>query len=258
MAETDLDTLTAPPARRLHFEWLLPLLVRPRRTLAQILAVDGRTWQAPLLVLTLLVILTVAAAGPARQAALSVPTELPQDFQYYSPEQQAQYQQGLAAQASFFSIYGLPVLGALVSLWLSWFLLGSLLHLSLTLAGSRSSSAAAMNLAGWASLPLGVRSLVQGLAALFTHQVVAHPGLSGFFTPGAGRLQTGLSELFARVDLYLIWQIVLILLGTTLISGLPRKKGWAAALFAVLIILVLQAVPGFLVWQLRGLSLGGM
>jgi len=60
--------------------------------------------------------------------------------------------------------------------------------------------------------------------------------------------------LLALIDLYFIWQVVLILIGSEKISSLPRLKAWGAALVAVVILLLLQALPAFIGMQLNGLS----
>src|SRR5512133_3560839 len=91
---TELDALPLERPRTFHLEWIGPLFFRPRRTLAKTIEGGHATWLAPLLVLTLLAIMLVLVAGPVKQAAATGgPQELPQDFQYWSPEQQQMYMQ---------------------------------------------------------------------------------------------------------------------------------------------------------------------
>ena len=121
----------------------------------------GRTgppvWQTPLLILSVLAILVVLVGAPIRTQLSQQVGELPQDFQYWPPDQQEQYYASQANKANPMFIYLFPALGALIGIWLSWFLLGSILHLALTLSGSRGNSGQAINLVAWASLPFALR-----------------------------------------------------------------------------------------------------
>ena len=97
MSESTNSDLESP--RRFHFNWVLPVLFRPRRTFEAITALPGNNWSAPLLVLSVLVLFSVLAGGWAKQrTAMQGEMSLPPDFQYYSPEQQAQYTQAVQAQ----------------------------------------------------------------------------------------------------------------------------------------------------------------
>lgn len=257
MTEAELDTLNNEHPRRLHFEWLLPMFFRPRRTLGKIAEQNHGVWLAPLLVLSLLVIIAALAASPIRKQAAQMGSEIPAGFEYWSAEQQEQYMQAQADSAGPTFTLIFPAVSALLGLWVSWFLLGSILHLALTLTGSRSSNAAALNLAGWASLPLGLRSIVQTIAMLVKSQLIAGPGLSGFISSDATGVAFYLRSMLGFVDIYFLWMVALLLVGAVLISGMRRGKAWVTTLVAVLILLALQALPGFIGSQLSGLSNGG-
>ncbi|TLN19759.1 YIP1 family protein [bacterium] len=258
MAEAELDTLNNNEhPRRLRFDWLLPLFFRPRRTLGQVSEQNHGVWLAPLLVLSVLVVIAVLAASPIRQQAAQMGGEIPPDFQYWSAEQQQQYMEAQANSAGPIFTLIFPALSALAGLWVSWFLLGSILHLALTLTGSRSSNTAALNLAAWASLPLGLRSIVQTIAMLANKQLIAGQGLSGFIASDATGLGLYLRSMLGFIDIYFVWMVVLLLIGAAIISGMRRGKAWVTTLVAVLILLALQALPGFIGGQLGGLSSGG-
>ncbi len=256
MTEIEMEPL--PDERRgLHLEWLLPLFFRPRRTLTDVLACAGRAWLAPLLALSLLAVLQIVCTGSLRQAASGGAQVAPENAQFYTPEQMQQFKQASANAGGALFIYVLPTLGALLGVWLGWFLLGSLLHLALTLSGSRGTSAAAFNLAGWASLPLALRFIVQTIGALSAGHPIQRSGLSGFVAADAGGGLLYLGAVLALVDLYWLWQVALLLLGSTRLSNLPRGKAWAATLLAAVLLLLLQALPAFVGAQLSGLSTGG-
>lgn len=239
--------------KKLWFEWIVPVFLRPRSTLAKITAYEGATWLTPMLLLTVLFLARTLIAGWLQQSAGAMPAELPPNFEYFTPEQQAQFQQTMAMQQGPLFRYVFPSLGTLISLWLVWFLLGSILHLILTLSGSRSSNRAALNLAAWASLPLALRAVLQIGAMLVTRQPILQPGLSGFITPGEG-LVGFFGSLLALVDIYLVWQLILLMIGSVFISGLSRRKAGLSAFSAVIIVLLLQAIPGWIASQANGVN----
>ncbi len=242
------------PKRRFYFNFLLPLLVKPRSTMEEIVAQARSTWLTPLLALSLLVLLTVLIGGPIRtQAALTPSTQLPENYQYFSPEQQQQFQTAQTSQAGALFVYVFPAVSGLAGVWISWLLLGGLLHLLLTLMGSRSSSATAMSVSAWAMLPFALRSLVQAVGMLATHSLISHPGLSGFAPDGAG-LVAYLAALLGHIDLYLVWMAALLVIGAQHMSGLKLGKAAASVAVAVILLVSLQAVPGFISAQLSGLG----
>jgi hypothetical protein len=59
--------------------------------------------------------------------------------------------------------------------------------------------------------------------------------------------------LLGLVDIYLIWQFVLLVIGSAA-TGLPRGKAFAGVLLVIVLVLVLGALPGFGLAQLSGLS----
>ncbi len=254
MSESELIQTPSRPKRQ-HFEWVLPIFIKPAKTLDSIAKHENGAWQTPLLILSVLVIILVLVGGPIRAQSAQMGGELPPDFQYWPQEQQDQYFASQANQVSPLFIYIFPAAGALIGLWVTWFILGSILHLILTLSGSRSSNTASLNLVAWASMPFAVRYLVQIIAVLITRQLISAPGLSGFMAAEGSGGMAFLRAFLALVDIYLIWQIALLLIGVLPLSGLNRGKAWLVTLLAVLIILSLQALPGLLGSVLSGLSI---
>jgi hypothetical protein len=147
-----------------------------------------------------------------------------------------------------------PGIGALLGLWMGWFVLGGILHLALTLLGSRSTTTTAFNLAAWSSVPFAIRLLVQIAAMLTAHQLISSPGVSGFIAADAAGVLMFLKGLLALIDLYLIWQVVLLVIGAASTPGLTLGKSLGGVLAAVLLVLVLSALPGFIASQLSGIN----
>jgi hypothetical protein len=257
MSENELDYFEEEKPKKLQFGWVLPILFKPRQTLKAIAEKNHSVWLVPLLLLmvTALVLVLVSAPVSSQNAP---PMEMPPDFEYFSPEQQEQFLQAVDMGSSPINTIVFPLLLRYAGIWISWFLLGSILHLSLTLNGSRSSNRSALNLVAWSSIPFVIRDIVQIIAILITKQLILKPGLSGFLADGALGFTAFLMAVLALVDFYLIWQIVLLVLGAQQISGLKSGKALLAVLIAVIVFLALKGVPGFLAAQLSTLSTGGM
>ena len=256
MVETDLASIEDTRPRSWHFEWTFPIILRPGRTLKAIAEKENGVWLTPLMILSVLAILFVLIGGPVRTAAANQATpELPQDFQYWSQEQQQQYLSGQANKVSPLFIYIFPGLLELAGVWIPWLLIGLVLNLSFTLSGSRSNGTGVLNLAGWAFMPFGIRYLVRGFSLLATHTAIQAPGLSGFIDSTAGGMMALVRSALVHVDLYLVWVTVLLMVGALPLTGLKRGKAWIAVIVTILIVLALQSLPGYIGARLSGVGM---
>lgn len=252
MTDIEVDESLQEQPRRLRWDWVLPLFFKPRRTLEKVVAQEKAVWLVPLLILSVFAVIVVLVAGPIRQQAALTGGNLPVDFQYWLPEEQERY---MATQASMNGpafTYAFPALGAVLGIWIRWFLLGIVLHLALTLAGSRSSNTSALNLVGWSSLPYALRSVVQVIGMWSTKSLISKAGLSGFIASEAGGFGAFLGAVLVFVDIYLIWQVILLLVGVVPMSHLSRGKAWMITIITVLLVIGLFALPSFLASQIGG------
>jgi hypothetical protein len=257
MVEVEEFDEYVPAARNERLRWLLSIWYAPARTLQTILREERAVWLIPLLLLSLLALANVFAAGPLRQAAAAnAVIEPPPGFEWMSPEQQEQYMQAQASASGPVQVYVFPAIGALSGVWVRWFVLGAVLHLAMTMLGSRGTSTSAYNLTAWASMPFVVRGVVQLVAMLAGRALIANPGLSGFLPQDAAGGLLFARLLLAAIDIYLIWQIVLLWIGARA-SGLPRGKALAGVLISVLLLVAVGAGLQFLVAQVAGLSVNG-
>jgi len=251
--ETTKSVTLSRPKNKLRFDWLVPVLLKPKQTLAAILEDPKPNWQTPLLAVGVFGFIELLVAGPIKKLAIQMGTNLPPGFEYYSAEQQQQFLQAQASQTSPLFLYVFSALGLVIGILITWFLLRSLLHLSLTVAGSRAKSMLSGNLAAWSFTPLVLRSVVRIIAMLATKSLVSVKGLAGLIEPSTGLGQFAYAFL-AFIDIFFVWQILLLLFGSEKISNLPRIKAWGACAVAILILLILEAFPGFIGAQLSGLS----
>ena len=68
--------------------------------------------------------------------------------------------------------------------------------------------------------------------------VIASPGLSGFASG------VFLTQVLARVDIFLLWCVVLMVIGFAVTDGLPRAKAFLGVMLVILILLSVQAGLG--------------
>ena len=231
---------------KVDLSWLVKIFFSPRQTIEKILKFDRAVWLAPLLVLSITALILVLVTGSVKQRiGLDNPAQLPQYFEYYSPEQQAQFMQALQATSGTAFVYVLPGLLSLAKVWFGWLIVGSLVYMMLTALGSGIHSRSAINLVAWASMPFALRDLVRALAVLSTGQLIRSPGLAGFTPAGSGNALLFFSALLALIDIYWVWQVVLITIGAYSESKGSKGKTAAGIVGTMLIILLLQALIGF-------------
>jgi len=256
MAETTLSPVPLKRPNGLPFQWVFPMLLRPRQTFAEIAAQDRPVWFLPMLILSLTSVAAVLAAGWLRRmAALSGQVTLPPDFEFFPPEQQAQILQAIEASSGPVFMYVFPTLAVLIQIWLGWLLVGGLVHLTLTLLGGRGHTRATMNVVTWASLPFALRALVRTIALLATRQLIANPGLSGFGPVDGTDMSLYLTAFLSLVDIYLIWHLVLLAIGSRAVSNLTSGKAWGGVLFTMTILIALQALIAFGIQKAGGLTI---
>lgn len=244
---TDL-TLEPQPVRRFDFSRLFSTLTRPRRVFTEMGAEARSTWLTPMLVLSLTAIVVVLVAGYLKtRAAMMGEIELPPDWQYWTPDMQNNYMQAQQATQGATFVYIIPLVGALTALWLGWVLVAGLLHLGSTLLGGRGSMQGALNIVAWASLPFAIRDILRVIYMLSAGHPIASPGLSGF-TTSAGFF----SHILSRLDIFMIWYIILLVVGFAIVDGLTRGKALVGVLAVIVLVLSAQAGLGSLASNLGG------
>jgi hypothetical protein len=250
------DQIAIQKNKSLNFAWVPDLLFRPRRFFQRISTINSSLWLTPLIILSIAVILNVLIVGRIKsQALLMGDVTYPPDFQYYSPEQQAQYMQATqSTQGPVFS-YVLPSITSLLGVWVGWLILGGSLHLITTLFGGRGSTALSLNIVAWSSLPLVFREMVQIIYLLYTDSLISNPGLSGFWPLAESGLLLYFSQILTLIDIYLIWQTVLLILGVRISTGLNRVKSIFCGILTVLFILIIQSGFSYLVSLLGDLNI---
>jgi hypothetical protein len=156
---------------------------------------------------------------------------------------------------------GIMALGsALLGTPVAWLIWGGALSLASVFLGRSSSFGQMFRLVVWTWLPYGIRGLVQTIFILVTGNTIVNAGLSGFvvdksvqsiISPGPGQL--ALASILGRVDIYLIWHLLLVSVGLMAFTNLTRKKAWTATLAIWLVLALLGIVPAIFGGMLGGI-----
>jgi hypothetical protein len=202
------------------------------------MATESRAaWLTPMLVLTVTVLLVVLVTGYLKtRAALMGEVTMPPDWQWWTPEMQNNYMQAQQATQGKTFIYVIPLVGAWTGLWLAWVLVAGLLHLGSTLLGGRGTMQGALIVVAWASLPFAIRDVLKVIYMLSAGHAIGSPGLSGFAT-SAGFVP----QLLARLDIFVLWYVILLIIGIAIFDGLSRGKAVLDVLVIVLLVLMTRA-----------------
>lgn len=243
------------PPRRLHFEWVMPVLRRPTQTFQEIVAQGKNAWLTPILILSVTALLYTLVNGYFKQQTPSpAPAMIPSKTQEISPDTQIQLQQAKSLTQGPTFVYALPAAGALIQVWFGWLLVGGLLHLALTMLGGRGDTRSAMTVVAWGGLPLAVRDTLRICFILVAHTPIATPSLAGFAPSGEGALPLFLTTFLGFVDLFMLWHLALLVIGVQVSTGLPRLKSLLGVTLTLLLVLSLQGLVGYGLAKLNMLS----
>lgn len=227
---------------------MFAVLFRPRAAFTEIVSETRATWSTPMLLLTITATLAVLVSGYLRtRAAMMGEVTLPPDWQWWTPEMQNDFMVAQQAQQGPVFMYIMPLVGSLSGLWLGWLIFAGLLHLGSTLLGGRGSMQNALNVVAWASLPFAVRDILRMIFMGIVGHTITSPGLAGFAS-GSGFL----AQLLARADLFLLWNIILLVIGFAIADNLPRGKSFANVFIVVVLLLLAQAGLASLTSSLSG------
>ena len=231
------------------------ILARPRATFQRLNENGRRAWWLPALLAVLAVILPILVGSPlrtqmAREAVASVQTQMGETL---SPEQREQMEQAQQIAASSLIITVFPSITGVLGLVVGWLVWAGALYLVGMVAGGHASFGALFRVVVWTWIPYALRGFLQTLYILFTGQLIAHPGLSGLVAgeqtvekmltapPTAGQMVA--SDLLARIDLFLFWNLALLVVGTMVVTRLSARKATALVLGIWLLLTLMGLIP---------------
>ena len=244
------------------------MVVRPRATLEHLREHEGPTWWLPALLAVLLVVLPIVVAGPitARQAREAVQAAQEQWGEQTGAEasgaNEAQMEQAMSIAASPLITLVFPAVSSVFGRAVGWLAWAGALYLAGMAFGGRSTFGQMFRMVVWTWLPYAVRGLLQTLYILISGQAIANPGLSGLVMetrpvkemvltpPSPG--QTVLAAFLSRLDLFLVWNLVLLVIGVTVVTRLPRRKAMLVTLGVWLLLTLVGLVPALVSGVLAG------
>lgn len=253
MTDTPITTEKKSPLKL-----LAGVLLRPRATFAHLRENQPRSWIVPAILIIVCTLLPVFASNSAAQQTIDPGMNMgmqEEPIAVYKGEVIVEGGGGPISEAptqpAALSI--LKIGGALVSLPLTWLLWGGALYLASVFLGRSSGFAPMFRLTVWTWIPYAVRGLLQAIFIWVTGQVINNKGFAGYIldsnapqliTPGPGKL--ALAGILGRVDLFLIWNLVLLIVGLMAFTKLPRRKALVAVLVIWTVFALLSIVPAIL------------
>lgn len=227
--------------RRFYPEWVLPLLFHPRRALRDITALKADTWLAPILILLVLALARAVTAGPLRQPALAA---------LFSASAGSDSSALALDGGGPLMVYVIPAALAALEVIDSWLAVAALVQLALQPLGGGGSGGQTMNLVAWASLPLALRDGVRLVYFLLAHQLIRSPGLAGWAASASGAGGLFLAQLLSGLDLFGLWQLLLLVGGVQAGRGVGRGKAWLAVGLALALVIGAKALGSWALGQL--------
>ena len=244
-------------SRKGYLKWLFQIFYKPRAILSKVGTEEVSNKLTPLLFLSVMVVLAVLIAAPVKTKQLQMNATLPDDFQWWSYEQQQQYLEAQANQSSPIFMILFPALFGILGYLIFSMLMASIFYLALTLAGSRAPRLKLGNLVSWSMVPFGLRELVKFFVIGSSKQLVINPGFSNLIDAEAKGFSAYLRGILGNIDLYWVLFLTFLILSAISFSGLKKSKAIVTTIIAVLIMLLLQGIPSLLGSLFSGLSVGG-
>ncbi|MEA3375750.1 MAG: Yip1 family protein [Chloroflexota bacterium] len=245
----------ASPHRRGAVRLLLGMIVRPRTTLEAISQEGRRAWWLPALLAVVLVALPVVAQAPitAQQSREAMSTVQEQFAEGASPEELEQMERSMSVVASPLITVVFPAVAAAAGRVVSWLVWAGALYLAGMVLGGRSTFGQMFRMVVWIWIPHALRDLLQAIYIWLSGQPILNPGLSGLVRTGQsvtemitappGLGQRILSSVLSRVDLFLVWHLVLLVIGVGVTMRLARRKAVLVALGVWILLTGLSLIP---------------
>ena len=245
--------------RRGILRLLMGIILRPRATFEYLASRGGRSWWAPCVFAALFAVLPIVAAAPitadqAREAIEATQERMGERAGSGTPaDQEAQMEQALSMAASPLITVVFPSVARVLGLVLAWLAWTGALYLAGTAMGGRSTFGQMFRAVSWTWIPFALRGLLQTVYILISGQAIANPGFSGYVRssqpvaeiiavpPDTGQMLV--AALLSKVDLFLGWNLVLILIGVAVVTRLPRRKTIVVGLGVWLLLTAISLVP---------------
>ncbi len=228
------------------------MIVRPRATLEHLSTMQKKRWWFPaLLMLVILITVTAANSAAATRTAQQIMMESPMGMH---AGEDGNIMPSPASIAPIMLV--LQSAGSVIVAILNWLLWAGVLYLVIVFLGQNHASFGAMfRMVVWVWVPCMIRGLVQSVYLFTGGKPIYNQGLSGLvmdkspmaiISSASVPSSTGkmvFSALLSKVDIYLFWQLGLLVLGLMIFARLPKKKALFTTCGVWLILTLLSLVP---------------
>jgi len=244
---TSIESMPAPKTPSL-WQLLFGMIDRPVATFEAISARRGRwMWVLPLLVVIVTFAVVTVVQIPytlemARQQAEVQLAELPAE-------------QAEAARATMEFTLSLPFmlatsLGAgIIILILGVLVQAAFLYFgALIIGGNDVSFGAVFTMGTWARLPMAIGYLVQAGFIYFIQGAIMYPGLAFLVSTGSvlEDAKNPLMPLLASIDIFWLWNLLLVVLGLAVVARIGRGKSLLLVLLYAVLALGITVLPSLL------------
>ncbi len=228
----------------------------PYKTLGMLSQDQRKIWLIPAL---LAIIVLTASAGLSSMTATNQmmtptdPTMMSKEGMVYQEGGGAPGGMGSATGALGAIAIGSAIIGKLFETALGWLIWAGALYLVSVFLGRSSTFPQMFRLTVWAWIPFIIRGLLQIAYILIAGKALGEAGLSGLVldreaqalamipaSPG----QLALASILGNIDLFIIWNTLLLGLGLAAATKLTPKKALIAALCIWTLFALLSIIPG--------------
>lgn len=235
------------------------IIRQPRRTFENLRDRPHRAWLWMAALALLASLLPTLASAPisarlAREAMQQNLEKLREQNPGMTAEQENQML-GFAANPLFTTV--IPGVSAVVVTLLGWLIWSGAVHLLSTMMGGGETFGQIWRVVIWGQLPFVLRNLLQGTYITLSGQLITNPGLSGLVSPQRSAEEaiqqfmsappsTGqlvLQTILGKIDLFMIWNLVLLAIGVAVTARLSGRKATAIVILVWGVLTLLGLVP---------------
>jgi hypothetical protein len=221
------------------------MIDRPRAALTHVRDNPKRIWLLPIGLCVLGAVIYGAVAAPLMiQMQVRATQEMLASMPLEQAQQMEPYIQEPTLNSMLLTGIGTGVLGVVLG-WLVW---SGGLHLLAALFGGERNLPSMLGVIAWAWLPFFLRFLAMTGYVLWAGELMANPGLSALVATGnmMENAANPLWVLLAAIDPFLVWNLILVVIGVVVVSGISKAKSAGLVVVFWLVLTMLGALPGWL------------
>jgi hypothetical protein len=227
---------------------LIGVLIRPRATFEKLRAAKRGYWWV---VFALAVVAALVLALASTAAQRSTIQAVVQSGSVEGVEMPA----NMAQTATTLATVGAAISGVFSALF-GYLLLTLLVFGAGLVLGGKATFQQVFTMSVWTTLPYVVRSLVQAIASLVTGAAPVS-GLSGVLTIAETMSMPVLAAILSRIDIYMVWSLVLLVIGVGVVYRLSKGKTFLVVGIYVVVTLVLIVASTALLSSIGNMLGGG-